>query len=75
MNQSLMFLTLNWVIELIIDIATYEFKEYMSYLEGLPVKEMIRSSWLRVEFPGNIGLPNRTSPKMQPMLQISADFS
>lgn len=41
LNQSLMSLTLNWLIELIIDIATSEFREAMSSLEGFPVNEII----------------------------------
>ena len=75
LNQSFMFFTLNWVIEDIIDIATSEFREYMSYFEGLPVNDIIRYSWFNVEFPGNIGLPINISPNMHPILHISADFS
>ena len=41
LNQSLILLTLNWVIELIIEIATSEFKEYMSSFVGFPVKDII----------------------------------
>lgn len=75
LNQSLAFFTLNWLIELIIETATYELSEYTSSFDGFPVKDIILSSWFRVEFPGNIGLPIKTYPKMQPILQISADRS
>jgi hypothetical protein len=46
----------------------------MSYFEGLPANEIILSNWFNVELPGNIGLPINISPKMHPILQISADF-
>jgi hypothetical protein len=59
LNQSFIFFTLNCVIDDIIDTATYEFKEYMSYFDGFPVNDIIRYSWFNVELPGNIGLPIR----------------
>jgi hypothetical protein len=75
LNQSLILLTLNWLIELIIDTATSEFRENMSYFEGFPVNDMILYNWLSVELPGKIGFPISISARMHPMLQISADFS
>jgi hypothetical protein len=46
----------------------------MSSLLGLPVNEIILYNWFNVEFPGNIGFPIKISPRMHPILQISADF-
>ena len=59
----------------IIEIATSEFSEYTSSLDGLPVKDNILSNWFKVEFPGNIGFPINISPKIHPILQTSADLS
>lgn len=56
------------------DTATSEFSEYISSLLGFPVKEIILYNWFNVEFPGNIGFPIKIYPRMQPTLQISADF-
>ena len=62
------------VIESIIGWATSELSEVMSSLLGLPVRVKIFYNWLRVEFPGNKGLPSNSSPRMHPTLQTSALF-
>ena len=62
------------LMELIIEEAYSDYREIIYSLEGRPVNERIRSSWLIVELPGNMGFPSRSSPKIHPMPQISADL-
>lgn len=62
------------MIDAIIEIATYEFKDRISSLEGFPVNDIILYSWFNVELPGNIGFPMIIYPRIQPILHISADF-
>ena len=63
------------LIDPIMEMATSEFSEYTSSFDGFPVNDNILSNWFRVEFPGNIGFPSKISPKMHPMLHMSADLS
>lgn len=45
--------------------------ESISSRVGLPSSSSILSTWLRVEFPGNIAFPRYISPKMQPTDHMS----
>ena len=45
--------------------------ESISSRVGLPSSSSMRSTWLRVEFPGKIALPRYISPKIQPTDHIS----
>jgi hypothetical protein len=42
-----------------------------SSTDGTPVNPKMRSSWFIVDFPGNMGRPVRSSPRMQPQLHMS----
>ena len=52
-------------------VASEDLIDSISFLQGMPVISRIRSSWFRVEVPGNIGLPYSSSAKMQPSDHIS----
>lgn len=75
MNHSLKGLGLGIVSDSIIVKATSLLSDYTSLLDGFPTKDTILSSWFKVEFPGKRGFPSRSSARMHPIDQISADFS
>ena len=75
LNQSIIDLVFISVTESIIVVAISEFKAKISSFLGFPVKLSILYSWLRVEFPGNIGFPISIYAIIHPTLHTSADLS
>ena len=59
-KKLLLLLFIDILISFIIDLATSDYKEQMSYSVGCPVNKQIFSIWSRVEFPGNKGFCART---------------
>jgi len=51
--------------------AKGELMESKSSDDGKPTVCVIKSSWCKVDDPGKSGFPNKISPRIQPVLQIS----
>lgn len=64
-----------WIESWFIKLSAFSlFIESMLCLEGIPVNYKIFYNWFRVESPGKIGSPIKSSAKMQPTLHTSVDF-